>query len=236
MIWCSRVLGSLHLIIMAGGVRKILGGQRGRKNITRFPSLKMKRVICGESLLELDYHNLLEFDSDVLSFQEQPLKIEYILDGSNHFYTPDLLVVRANGQRQIIEVKREADAVRPENQLLFSLVRPICERASYVFGLALDRDIRREPRLRNVKVLLRYARTHVSLQHRLACSDFFNKKSQSHATVRELVDFCCPRDVSPSKIYALICRGMLAVNIHETLGPNSLVWLAGHILSSSMDV
>ena len=187
----------------------------------------MKEVIWGESLLEMDYHNLLEFDSDVLSFKEQPFRIEYVLNGNLHFYTPDVLVLRANGQRQVIEVKPECEALKPENQLLYNLVRPICARYNYVFGLALDRHIKREPRLRNVKLLLRYARTSVGLQQRLACNDFFNGKGQSSATVRELIDFCGFRNVESGKIYALICRGILAVDIHQTLGPDSFVWLAG---------
>lgn len=207
-------------------VRRIRAGQGGRKIITRFPSLKMGQVVWGESTLERDYHRLLEFDSGVRSFREQPFRIEYVLDGETRSYTPDVLVERTDGRRQVFEVKEEEEARRPENELLYSLIRPICEREGYRFHLALDADIRRQPRLRNITLLLRYQRTPFGVRERLVCREFF-RGGRLSASLRELTNFCAGWGVGSNIVHAMICRGVLAVNLHHLLTPESPVRLAG---------
>ena len=88
-------------------VRKI-SNKGTKKVIGKFASLKMKRVIWWESQLERDYIYLLEFDPDVASYDEQPLRIEYYLNGKKHRYTPDFLVRKGN-KRIIVEVKQEEE-------------------------------------------------------------------------------------------------------------------------------
>jgi hypothetical protein len=56
-------------------VRKV--SNRGGNIIGRFPSLKLERMVDFESLIERDFIYMLDFDSDVVSFTEQPLTIEY---------------------------------------------------------------------------------------------------------------------------------------------------------------
>ena len=68
------------------GVRRITNG--GRKVIGKFPSIKNGRMVWWESQIERDYLYLLEIDPDVVSYEEQPLKIRYYLDGEPHLYTP----------------------------------------------------------------------------------------------------------------------------------------------------
>ena len=80
-----------------------------------------------ESQIERDFIYLLEFDSEVLSYQEQPLRIQYVRDGRVHKYTPDFLVKRAN-RRQIIEVKPERKAQSEESKAFFRIVAAICRR------------------------------------------------------------------------------------------------------------
>lgn len=79
--------------------------------------------------MEHDYHRLLEFDSGVRSFWEQPFRIEYVLDGETHPYTPDVLVERTDGRRQVFEVKEEKEARLPENN---------CSTAWCVLSATLD--------------------------------------------------------------------------------------------------
>ncbi|MGE4382008.1 MAG: TnsA endonuclease N-terminal domain-containing protein [Arcobacter sp.] len=57
-----------------------------------FPSHKNKRNIFYESLLERDFYLLLEFEDDVVSYEEQPFKIYYQRAKSTYRYTPDVLV------------------------------------------------------------------------------------------------------------------------------------------------
>lgn len=58
-----------------------------------FASYKNKTQIAFESVLERDFYMLLEFDKDVISYEEQPITINYkYKDGSKRKYTPDCLV------------------------------------------------------------------------------------------------------------------------------------------------
>ena len=57
-----------------------------------FPSYKNKRNIFYESLLERDFYLLLEFNNDVVFYEEQPFKIYYQRSKSTYRYTPDVLV------------------------------------------------------------------------------------------------------------------------------------------------
>ena len=47
----------------------------------RFPSLKLGRMVAFESLIEQDYLCVLDYDPDVITFEEQPLSIQYDWQG-----------------------------------------------------------------------------------------------------------------------------------------------------------
>lgn len=57
-----------------------------------FPSLKNNSNISYESLLERDFYMLLEFDSNVKEYEEQPFTIKYQRNNNTYKYTPDVLV------------------------------------------------------------------------------------------------------------------------------------------------
>ncbi len=72
-------------------VRKV--SNRSKKNtIGDFPSIKMKRMIAFESLIERDGIYTFDFDPDVLAFEEQPFSIEYEHEKKKRRYTPDFLL------------------------------------------------------------------------------------------------------------------------------------------------
>ncbi len=74
-----------------------------------FKSYKNNKQLAFESILERDFFMLLEFDKDVVSFEEQPLKINYQLKARNTRYTPDVLVTYKNDSKKIFEVKYQSD-------------------------------------------------------------------------------------------------------------------------------
>ncbi len=61
-------------------VRKVVTPS-GRKVRGYFPSKKMGRMVAWESQIELDAILLFEFSPGVISFQEQPEKIQYYVNG-----------------------------------------------------------------------------------------------------------------------------------------------------------
>src|SRR5712692_4783881 len=87
---------------VAVAVRQV--SHRGNNTIGRFPSLKMKRMISFESLIECDLLYLLDYEPEVERFDEQPLTIAYPDGPALRHYTPDFHVVRSQ-HNLLIECK-----------------------------------------------------------------------------------------------------------------------------------
>jgi hypothetical protein len=136
-------------------VRKV--SNRGGNIIGKFPSIKMRRMIAFESLLERDFIYLLDYDEDVEWFEEQPLTIEYQHEGKRRHYTPDFHLLE-RGKHVLIECKPECFTDKDENRHKFSAANEWCRENSWIFRVVTDREIRTGFRLHNVKLMVRYAR------------------------------------------------------------------------------
>ncbi|QKF58401.1 transposase endonuclease subunit TnsA [Aliarcobacter lanthieri] len=81
-----------------------------------FKSFKNDKQIAYESILERDFYMTLEFNSNVLSYEEQPLRIYYeYKDGIRYRYTPDCLVTYQNNIQKYFEVKYLSDIKKELN-------------------------------------------------------------------------------------------------------------------------
>ena len=130
---------------------------RGNNIIGRFPSLKMKRMLSFESLIECDLLYLLDYEPEVERFEEQPLTIEYPDGPTLRHYTPDFHVVRSQ-HNLLIECKPQAFIGTEENRRKFNAARVWCAEHDWSFRVVTDQDLRTGSRLSNVKFLTRYAR------------------------------------------------------------------------------
>ena len=144
------------------GVRRLSKRKHGLNGL--FPSLKTGRMVWFESFLERDFIHLLEFDPDVVSFAEQPLTLEYLHQGKTRKYTPDFHVQYAAQRQVLVECKPTVFVDREDNQIKFAAGQAWCAERGWAFRVVTEADIRREPRLANVKLLGRYARLHVAPQ------------------------------------------------------------------------
>lgn len=136
-------------------VRRV--SNRGRNVIGHFPSIKMKRMVAFESLIERDYLYLLDYEPNIEWFEEQPLTIEYQHDGKILHYTPDFHIVEP-GRDILVECKPLAFVDKDENQRKFSAAHTWCSDRGWAFRVVTDQDVRAGFRLENVKLLTRYAR------------------------------------------------------------------------------
>ena len=201
-------------------VRKI--PRRGaRKNISKFFSVKMNKVLWSESLAEQDYKYLLDFDSRVESFEEQPFRIRYVLEGKIHYYTPDMLVLTTDARKLVVEVKPKAKLSSRKNELLFRIVAAICQAEGYEFVVVTAESIRQEPQLNNVKALWKYARTKLHPHHQICCTELF--RSRDKVTLGEAFEFFESRGAGKDVVYALLFWGVLAFEIMEPLGFDSFI-------------
>jgi hypothetical protein len=203
------------------GVRRITNG--GRKVIGKFPSIKNGRMVWWESQIERDYLYLLEIDPDVVSYEEQPLKIRYYLDGEPHLYTPDLRVIRRDKQ-QIVEVKDKKAAVREEYVELFRRVAPICQDQGYEFVVVTDQDIRIQPKLDNIKLICKYAKASVTSVHQILLYSLF--ADMASLTLEEIIGGFASKGIPNSVVYALIYRGILSVDLMQPIGKTSVAQMS----------
>lgn len=200
--------------------RRKITNKGSKKVIGKFASLKMGKTIWWESQLEQDYIYLLEFDPDVTSYQEQPPTISYVLNGKKRRYTPDFLVERRD-KRQIIEVKPEEHITKEKNLLLFNSVAPILSQEGYEFNLVTDKAIRIQPRLANIKLLTRYARTPIDPQLQIACHEFFIGKHE--VRLSDVASFLADKNLGMQFLYSLLYWGILLTDLMEPIESHSYV-------------
>lgn len=192
-----------------------------KKNIGKLPSLKMNRNIWWESLIERDFLYLVEYDPDVVSYQEQPFRINFTLQEKLRHYTPDFLVERKH-KRQVIEIKPKNKLADGSHDLLFNSVAPICQEQGYEFLVVTDEMIRVEPRLTNIKILWRYARTPIYPVHQLYCQEFF--RQMKTPKLEELISFFDSKGIEKDVVYNLIYSGIISTNLMLPLKAESIVF------------
>jgi hypothetical protein len=194
-----------------------------RRVVGKFPSVKPNiRLVHWESQLERDFYYLLEIDPNVLAFREQPLRIEYILSGKHRYYTPDVLVERKQ-KVQIVEVKPKSKVEKYDE--IFRIASQVCKHNGYEFIVVTDEEIRKQPRLENVKLLWRYSRSLIEPEHQIACSEFFSLRHE--ATLQEVINFFEFRRVGKPIVYGLLYWGILETDLlAEHINMNSMIRLA----------
>lgn len=117
-------------------------------------------MIHWESPHELNAFRLLDANSAVLEFSEQPLIIKYLLDGGEHEHYPDIRVTTRQG-KELWEVKTDEDAETPEVVRRTALMSAALPTLGYVYRVVHADDLQREPRLKTVLRVLRLGRTDI---------------------------------------------------------------------------
>ena len=200
------------------------------KVIGKFPSLKTGKTVWWESQIERDMIYLLEFDSGVLTYREQPLRIQYQFNGKLHLYTPDFLAERKE-KRQLIEVKPEDKATEPENVARFRAIFSRCYEEGYEFVLATDSFIRMQPRLDNIKLLWRYSRIPLTPQHFIYCSELM--RGRTRVRIADAFMFFEAKGAAWATVYTLLWWGALSVNRAQPLCNETFVYLANTLLTAN---
>jgi hypothetical protein len=183
----------------------------------------MRKQVWADGPLEHDYIHLLEADSEVSYYAEQPVRIRYTLKGESRVrtYTPDFLV-RRDDKIQIIEVKPEEIAQKEKYQRLFRIAKWACLNEGYEFVVVTETTIRVQPRLNNIKTFWRYARTPVGLpRYRHYCQEFFSTNPE--ANLGELMRFFEAKKLVKHMVYALLYWGILATDLMKPVRADSVI-------------
>ena len=197
-------------------VKKTMGSYPGY-----VPSLKEGRMIGVESILERDCVILLEVDPRVRAFSEQPCTIEYVIDGKKYKYTPDFAVDR-DGQLGFVEVKPQAKATKPKNIRKFEAIRAVFAKNGHSFTVLTEMNIRRQPRLRNAELLLRFGRA--DLPEEYLDTIVSELRSAGRTSIEALAKRLGGIELIET-IYAAISTGRVAADMSQPLGPGSQLCL-----------
>lgn len=133
--------------------RKVVKRSNAR-NTGKYPSHKMHRMLQWESEHEANAMRLLDADPNVICFQEQPCEILYQLDGIQHRHYPDFLAINQHS-RTLIEVKSTIDANATDIAKRTAFLQKALPSFGYQYRVMLAEDVEAQPRLDNIKRILK---------------------------------------------------------------------------------
>jgi len=73
----------------------------------KFYSEKIQKEIKFRSNWEFEYMQMLEKDDDVIMYDYEPMRINFIHAGVRRYLVPDILVKYKNGKRSLVEIRPE---------------------------------------------------------------------------------------------------------------------------------
>ncbi|MFY4808267.1 TnsA endonuclease N-terminal domain-containing protein [Aliarcobacter butzleri] len=134
--------------------------KKNYRSITgHFPSIKNNTSLSFESKLEKAHFLVLEFDNEVISYQEQP-QIEIFFNGKNQIYSADCYIKRvknASKKDSIVEVKyiNEIEKDKEYFEKRFEAATISANKLNLDFEIYTD-EIHTEIYLDNLDFLYRY--------------------------------------------------------------------------------
>lgn len=127
------------------------------KNLYKFASLKNRASLTLESSLEFDVCFHFEYSKSVSTYEAQPVGQYYLYGGKLLPYTPDFLTTSISGKHTYYEVKYAHEARDPEVQDRFRYKQRSFSELGFELKLITERQLRQGPKLKNLKLLHRYA-------------------------------------------------------------------------------
>jgi hypothetical protein len=190
-------------------IRKVVKRSNARST-GKYPSWKMGRMLQWESRNELNAFFLLDSDPDVMSFNEQPCKITYDLDGVSRAHYPDILV-QGYGRKELWEVKPDSKAEEPEFARRTTLMIKDLPTWGYTYRVVLANDLAAQPRQRNAYFLLGFGWRPVSDGER----EFIRRAINQRGSL--LWADACRGEFGPKGreiLCSLVLRGALAIDMN----------------------
>jgi len=183
--------------------------------IGKFPSIKMKRMVGYQSLIERDFIYLLDFDPAVTTYSEQPLTIHYEAENKARRYTPDFAFTHS-GRAYLVECKHHQFIKPDENGPKWVAARRWCTARGITFVVVTEAVIRAGYRLENVKLLTDYARYSIDEATTRAVLGTI-AASPDPLTVAELMEAVSPAQpqAAITPILHLVYRRLLFIPLDE---------------------
>lgn len=119
-------------------------------------SHKLNRTVFLFSDLEYEYWLQLEFDSNVLSFCEQPLKVTSFLNNKEMASIFDMWVLYKDGYEEFVEIKYSSDLQKEKVQKQIAIQREWCKKNQKNHRVVTENEIKQHPiQLSNMKFMIK---------------------------------------------------------------------------------
>ncbi|RKF22281.1 hypothetical protein DBZ36_01135 [Alginatibacterium sediminis] len=174
-----------------------------------------------ESDLEVDYFILRQFGPKLDFFQMQAESIRYQnAERKQYRYTADAAAI-FNGCYYIDEVKYFEDAIKPENQLKFRLLKEHFAKESKKFRVITEKDIRVGERANNLKQLFRALFNTLDVT---SLKRFLRQLPYTQASLTELFDQARCANLPLDILYTSIAHGFLRGDLTRPWDLVELTW------------
>lgn len=197
-----------------------------------FYSVKNKRTMEYESLVERDYYLALEYDDSVMRYEEQPFAVVKRVDAKDRTYYPDCFITfypETCRRPLLVEVKSKGDLNDPKKALKLKFkieaIEEYARENGMDFKLVLDTEIRGQ-RLNNLKFLYRNATSPKTFElYKQKISEAL--QSCGVITVCEILDAVAQdkteRALILPSIWHLLSRGVLKTDLNIPLTNSSVL-------------
>ncbi|WP_159879066.1 TnsA endonuclease N-terminal domain-containing protein [Aquitalea denitrificans] len=186
-----------------------------------FPSVKARRMVLYEELLERDFLHLCDFAPQVVNIQEQPFKFQYAMDNKLRRYTPDFALTMADGSILVVEVKPADTLAKPAVREKFLYIKEAMHRQGHQFIVVTSKTIRAPHRLDNLKQLYRPQHERLSmelLQLLRQLNALFGCQPISLSRLTATVG-------SSEPIFRLLAHGLVSCDLDQLISPDTLITL-----------
>lgn len=203
----------------------------------------IQKPIQFESSLERDFIYLLEFDTCVNKYLEQPIEIEYKdTNGKKRKYIPDFAIsYHDNRPNEIVEIKYVSTLIanRDVLSLKFEAADKFCKKNKSVFKVVTDEYIRqgKSVELENYKFLSRYRSHFKNLSDRSKILFPYNSDlvllhnaitQVQESTVKDLVEYCTSNEHKKAELlfltWCLVATNFITIDCTKKINTNSRIW------------
>ncbi|MDM1397763.1 TnsA endonuclease N-terminal domain-containing protein [Myroides odoratimimus] len=219
---------------MRTSYKKVRGIYPNKLSVTgQINSVKNNESIEFESSLERDYIYLLEFDTEVKRYFEQPIKIFYIEDNIEKYYVPDFIVEYWNGSKEIIEIKysQEIEEKRKILSTKFNAAKELCRNNGYTFKIINEHSIR-TPLGWNAKFLHYYKYTNFNLNIEELTMLINRLLELKRSNPMNLIQDLAKDERKQAELLYLLWYGIATYSIsfdyQQKLSMNTVIWVTDH--------
>lgn len=179
----------------------------------------------GESLNEHYYCFHVDVDQNIATYRNHPATFGYIDKyGRVRQYSPDKLLIRNDGQWIFVEIKPYVLWVKETWQAKLKYLQGLFHSIHCHFIVVLDIDIRREPRLSNLKLMNAYAGLDASPEQRHEVAEIIRAKGP--LSIDTLATLVTTSDCASPLIYHLLHHNVLSFDMDSELNALTEVSLA----------